>query len=616
MFNVVTVYAGTAFVILQVVAAVQGPLHLPEWFSTMVIVLLCIGFVMAVFFSWVYEITPTGIKITRPVRTAKQAEQSAPKTSTSWKVATYVSLLIIIGLVGWHFFPEIFRVKTINKLRTSGEKISIAVMQFHNQTNDSTLGFMQESIQDQLINYLGNFPDYLRVRQAENINELLTNEEVKSTAFSNPVERNVSKKLNTDIYVSGGFQKTPSGIRLNARLIDSKTGEVFKSFLKEGVSDEIILMTDTIANNLKNYLFITILERKNIEYKRITTTTSPEAYKNYILARKSRDNGDHESALKYCRQALESDSDFVEAERFLAIIYEGNNWAEGKKVCRKLERKKNSMTDLQKLYFEKVYQEYFGTPNGVIKVLRQIETLDQDNPVVCYNLGIRYGSLQLYEKAIPEYERALDIYNKWKVKQVAPKYYFMLGSACYKAGKMQKAKRIYRNVEKIYPENIATIYNYAVFEISQGNSKEAERLIEKYKSLRKEDSASESNIVYWIGRMYYDAGKPDEAEKYLRQAISMNPEATYFKSGLAFLLIDKELNLNEGMVMIDKLLEKSPDNYNFLYTKGLGLFKQGKFKEALELMEKSWKLRVEQAVYEHEAWLHLEAARKAVGEMK
>ena len=44
-----------------------------------------------------------------------------------------------------------------------------------------------------------------------------------------------------------------------------------------------------------------------------------------------------------------------------------------------------------------------------------------------------------------------------------------------------------------------------------------------------------------------------------------------------------------------KHLELSPDNYNYLDTKGWGLYKQGKYKEALDILQKSWDLRMEKA---------------------
>jgi hypothetical protein len=59
-------------------------------------------------------------------------------------------------------------------------------------------------------------------------------------------------------------------------------------------------------------------------------------------------------------------------------------------------------------------------------------------------------------------------------------------------------------------------------------------------------------------------------------------------------------------------LKLSSDDYNYLHTKGWGLFKQGKYQEALDILQKSWDLRRQYAIYDHEAYLHLEAAKKAV----
>jgi hypothetical protein len=53
-----------------------------------------------------------------------------------------------------------------------------------------------------------------------------------------------------------------------------------------------------------------------------------------------------------------------------------------------------------------------------------------------------------------------------------------------------------------------------------------------------------------------------------------------------------------------------PDNYNYLDTKGWGLYKQGKYQEAMEILQKSWDLK--SVFYIHNIFLHLEAAKKAV----
>jgi hypothetical protein len=65
VIHMITVYAAVAFVILQLIDIVSPPLNLPDWTEAFMIVLLCVGFIIAVFLSWVYDITPTGVKKTK-----------------------------------------------------------------------------------------------------------------------------------------------------------------------------------------------------------------------------------------------------------------------------------------------------------------------------------------------------------------------------------------------------------------------------------------------------------------------------------------------------------------------------------------------------------------------
>jgi tetratricopeptide (TPR) repeat protein len=96
----------------------------------------------------------------------------------------------------------------------------------------------------------------------------------------------------------------------------------------------------------------------------------------------------------------------------------------------------------------------------------------------------------------------------------------------------------------------------------------------------------------------------------LESGISLRP---FTLNKLAYFLIDKDRNIIEGIQLIDKELETNPDNYSYLHTKGWGLYKQGKYEEALKILEKSDSLK---PVYDHNLFLHLEAAKKAVAGQK
>ena len=90
-----TVYAATAFVILELVSIIQEPLKLPEWTLTFMIILLSVGLVISIILSWIYDINPEGeLEKTKPL-SEESGELHFPKSNSSgWKVASYVSFLL------------------------------------------------------------------------------------------------------------------------------------------------------------------------------------------------------------------------------------------------------------------------------------------------------------------------------------------------------------------------------------------------------------------------------------------------------------------------------------------------------------------------------------------
>ena len=158
------------------------------------------------------------------------------------------------------------------------------------------------------------------------------------------------------------------------------------------------------------------------------------------------------------------------------------------------------------------------------------------------------------------------------------------------------------------------IYRQASCALSLGDTLRAGGFIKKYLSIYKEQSGyTESQLKSVLGNLYSDAGILNKAEQYFRQALNLNPENHFRLSDLAGFLIKENINVEEGMELVNRALELSPDNYNYQYTKGLGLLKKGNYTEALDLLEKSW---IQRSDYNHDHYLTIQATKKAVAEPK
>jgi Tfp pilus assembly protein PilF len=194
--------------------------------------------------------------------------------------------------------------------------------------------------------------------------------------------------------------------------------------------------------------------------------------------------------------------------------------------------------------------------------------------------------------------------------------YTSLGRAYHKTGQYRKEKELYKKGEQDFPDDPLIIYRQAILSLTLGDLKAANGYLEKYVSIRKENIASEADLATSLAGIYLEADKLDKAEEYYRQALSLDPESPDILNNLAYFLVDKDRNINEGLKLADKALELSPEKYNYLDTKGWGLYKQRKYQDALDILLKSWDLRRQKAIYDHIAYLHLEAAKKAVASQK
>jgi len=542
--------------------------------------------------------------------------------------AVGIAIFVMIVMLAW---PKIFNKSSLDKLRSTGNKISVAVMPFQNMTSDTTKNFWQEMIQDNLITSLSNSEE-LKVRQIESIASLLRSKgPAKDASITPAIANTISEKLDANVFISGSITQSGSTIRLNAKLIDSKTEDVLKSFQINGKAENILPLTDSLSIIVKNFLLLsTIKNELPAGYKNISTTSSPEAFRYFIYARKEFVKWNYLATQNWLYQAISIDSNFVDALIMLSNSY-GNEFLyematrsygteslydSAKKYCLKAYKKRDHVPLIEKAYINWIHAIYFETPNEQIIYLKQLLDIDNQNPIVYFNLGNCYYDLEQYDKAIPEYEKELEIYKKWGLKPYWVFDYTNLGESYRKTGQYKRAMNIYRLAEKDFPDNPSLIYNQALLYWVMGDTVEANRFRDKGGSFLRSVSTPESNIYALLASASAELGSVERAEKFYRKALSIEPDNPRYLNNLAFFLIDKDLNVTEGLELVDKTLKLRPDYYLYQHTKGWGLYKQGKYQEALDLLQKSWDLRMKHAVYDHQAYLHLVAAKKAVDGMK
>jgi TolB-like protein len=207
--RVITVYAAAAFVILELVDIITEPFGLPDWTLQFAIVFLCIGFIIAIILSWIYDMHPEGgIVKTEPAQEVN--DTGIPKSSNNWKVASYISFVVIIGLVVFHVVAASNRTKE----RALLDK-SIAVLPFRNDSPDEEKMYFINGTMEAILDNLCKIED-LRVPGRTSVEQYRN--------VSKPIP-DIAEEMNVSYILEGSGQKLGNRILLTIQLLDGKNDQ-------------------------------------------------------------------------------------------------------------------------------------------------------------------------------------------------------------------------------------------------------------------------------------------------------------------------------------------------------------------------------------------------------
>ena len=311
--RVITVYAGAAFVILELIDIIAEPLKLPSWLLPVVIILLSIGFIIAIILSWIYDIHPeVGMVKTEPVEKVKAEE--VPKSSNSWKIASYISFVVIVGLIALNIFGG----KRGARINESLAK-SIAVLPIHNYSGDPDQEPMCLGLTNEVISHLFKVKSFDEVRSLRSVLQYRNSEQSATE---------IAQALNVNYVLEGSLNRINNDIRLTAQLIEPRSDHPIWVMDYDMQSSKVVGIPAEIALNLAEHLkaFITEDEQERIERM---PTLNEEAYR---LIQKSKSSFFSHIAtaspveIEWALQATKLDPTYAEAFAWVGylIFSQGN----------------------------------------------------------------------------------------------------------------------------------------------------------------------------------------------------------------------------------------------------------------------------------------------------
>jgi tetratricopeptide (TPR) repeat protein len=613
VFRVVAVYAGVAFVIIELTNNVAEPLRFPGWVPTLVILILIIGFPVTAILSWIFDLTPEGVKKTEPLEGSGEHQVPIPAGRRKLRPSDIVIAVLIIA-VGILVYPKIFSKDTFKGVRDPDGKITIAVMPFENLSGDTLYNIWQGGFQNLLITTLSNSEE-LSVRKYHAVNDVLNNrKDINMASLTPSFASDLGNKLDTRTLILGNILKAGNKIRINAQIMDVETEEIYKTYLVDGDSEnDLFILADSLSGMIKNYIEIKKIsdQYNSPEIQGNSLTNSSEAFKNYIRGWDAFKYMELGSAIEWFSKAIEADSSFIQAYIFIsyANLMYGNN-RQAKYWCKIAYEMRADLPTEEKLMLDQLNAYFFETPHEEIKYIKQLIEFDELNPLYWHQLGFAYYKLFEYEEATGSWEQVFRIHEKWGTDYQNPYAYFLMGDAYHKINEHNKEEKILALGLRVFPTAIMIMQYQAICAFSKGDTQAAENILIEYKSIRQNIlHCTEAMISSGVGVIYSSSGLFDEAESYYRDAIQKDPENLNWVHDFAWFLIDNDINVAEGIDLLDGILASYPEYWPSLDAKGWGLYKQGKHEEALALLKDSWDLK---PAYSHTGYMHIQDVEKAM----
>jgi TolB-like protein/Tfp pilus assembly protein PilF len=292
--RVITVYAAAAFVILELVDIVSPSLGLPEWTMNFIIVLICVGFIITVIVSWIYDIHPEG-GIVKTEPTHKVKEEGKAVSSSSWKITSYISFVVIVGLIVLNIIPHSGKKEILEK--------SIAVLPFDDMSPQKDQEYFCDGMTEEIINALTH------------VEGLKVIARTSAFAFKGKHEdiREIGKKLDVETLLEGSIRKDADRLRITVQLIKVSDGSHLWSDTYDRDLESIFDIQDEISLAIVDNLKVQLLgEKKTAIVKR--PTENLEAYNLYLKGTYYLEMLTPEGlqkALEHFEQALQKDPNFA-----------------------------------------------------------------------------------------------------------------------------------------------------------------------------------------------------------------------------------------------------------------------------------------------------------------
>ncbi|HEY5775942.1 MAG TPA: hypothetical protein VIS57_07655 [Xanthomonadales bacterium] len=288
VFRVGIAYVISAWVLLQFVDLVLENIQAPDWVIKVFMLALAVGFPLAIFFAWAFEMTPEGIKKEKDV---DRTQSIAPQTGRKLDRSIIVILLIAVIYFAWDNFSPEKGSSAISPHGTetsaqgglippSAAQKSIAVLPFADLSQAQDQEWFADGLTEEILNALAKTPDLL-------VSSRTSSFRYKGSTLDLP---DIAKELGVAHVLEGSVRSSADRIRVTAQLIRASDGfHLWSENYDRNVADMIEIQEDLALNIAK--ALKTTMDPAALAAMINAGTRSVEAYEEYLRGLSARQTG-------------------------------------------------------------------------------------------------------------------------------------------------------------------------------------------------------------------------------------------------------------------------------------------------------------------------------------
>jgi serine/threonine-protein kinase len=296
VYKVAVAYGVVAWLLMQVASQIFPFFEIPNWVVRLVVLVLVIGFPVALIIAWAFEVTPEGIKRTEAADAAGQRSHGG-----AWIYVVLIGVALSVGL----FFVGRYTARPSTPRHSEAATVtpdkSIAVLPLINESGDPKDEYFSDGLSEELIAALAQISGLKVIGRSSSFRFKDRKEEPKT----------IGEKLGVSTLLDGTVRKQGDRVRIVAELVNAADGIQLWTRTFDRELKDIFAVQEEIATAVANSLKVTLLGSDPAQR---STPKNMEAHNAYLQGHfhlLRRNVEDFRKAIGYYDQAIRLDPDYA-----------------------------------------------------------------------------------------------------------------------------------------------------------------------------------------------------------------------------------------------------------------------------------------------------------------